>query len=167
MAAPICSIAPPKPTFDSVAPQLPSIPLVSINAQNWDIPQPVISDIQQIVESVNTMRQVLVTLTNSGPKGNNFGGGLIGGGGGGAGGLQGGGVRRPRPPQNKQQKQQKKQGAGFREIDRVTKIIKVVNPDDKDQYVKVKQIVSLTFRDPVSGLTWTWKQGPDINQNAP
>lgn len=163
MAAPVCTIAPPPPTFDSSAPQLPSIPIVSINPQAWNVPQSVIKDLQLLAEAINTIRQVVNAMGNRGAAPNNTGGGpLIGGVGG-----QGIGLSLKKPPSNQQQRQQRKQGAGFKEVNRVVKKVKVVNPDDKEQYVIINQIVSLTLRDPVSGLTWTWTQGADLNENSP
>lgn len=41
---------------------------------------------------------------------------------------------------------------------RVSKTVRVFNPQDSSQYVDVKQIVRLTFVDPVTGRTITWSQ---------
>lgn len=48
----------------------------------------------------------------------------------------------------------------FKEISsaRTTKTVRVYNPDDKEQFVDVKQITGLVFLDGVTGRTLTWQQ---------
>jgi hypothetical protein len=41
---------------------------------------------------------------------------------------------------------------------RTTEIVRVFNPQDSAQWVDVQQITGLTFRDPVTGRTLTWRQ---------
>lgn len=41
---------------------------------------------------------------------------------------------------------------------RTFQTVRVFNPDDTSQWVDVQQITGLTFIDPVTGRTLTWKQ---------
>jgi hypothetical protein len=41
---------------------------------------------------------------------------------------------------------------------RIVKKVKIYNPDDREQWVEVEQIVGLTFQDPKSGRTISWRQ---------
>src|SRR5271165_5320281 len=129
MAAPVCRLQPPPPTFNSSAPQLPSIPLVSINPQQWNIPQPVINDIVMMAQAINSIRLVLDALTGAGAPANNVqsgigsgsGGGGRGGGGGGGGSSSNPSSKNTKNPTQQKQSQQKKQGGGFIEVSRNTK----------------------------------------------
>ena len=170
MAAPVCRIAPPPPSFDSSAPELPSIPLVSINPQNWNIPKAAINDLKIMANAINTIRQAIAGITNRGAAPNNSGSiGQFGGLGGPT--VGGGGfpnspqqkTQNPQQPSTQKQKQQKKQGGGLVEIDRTVKKVRIFNPDDKTQYVDVNQITALTLKDPVTGMTWKWSQGSPLN----
>lgn len=45
---------------------------------------------------------------------------------------------------------------GLIEVSRVTKDVTIHNPNDKSQYVKIKQITALKLLDKATGETWTW-----------
>lgn len=60
--------------------------------------------------------------------------------------------------QNKSTNNPKQVGGRFIEISRTNKIVRVYNPQNKQQYVDVKQIVALTMKDKYTGETWVWKQ---------
>lgn len=59
-----------------------------------------------------------------------------------------------------QKKNPKPQTANFQEVTtkRVTKTVKVSNPQDPTQYVMVKQITGLTFQNSQTKETITWSQ---------
>jgi hypothetical protein len=42
------------------------------------------------------------------------------------------------------------------ETNRVTQTVRVYNPNDKEQWVDVERINSLTMQDPVTGGLWQW-----------
>jgi hypothetical protein len=46
----------------------------------------------------------------------------------------------------------------FIESGRVTQLVKVFNPDDDSQFVIVERINAVTFKDPLTGITFTWKR---------
>jgi hypothetical protein len=52
------------------------------------------------------------------------------------------------------------QGRGFQEVRqrRVTRRVRIFNPQDKSQWVDVDQIVGMVMADPITGQTWTWQQ---------
>lgn len=51
----------------------------------------------------------------------------------------------------------KKDGGGrFSEVSRVTKKVKISNPDDDTQYVMVEQITKLVMQDNVTKEQWVW-----------
>lgn len=99
---------------------------------------PPATDLQSTITAVNALRQYII-------------------------GNRGGG-----PPQNNTAKtnrtsNQKKDTSNFVEIKRNTTKVKVYNPDDHTQWVEVKQITMLTFKNKATGETWTWNQGDPLN----
>lgn len=53
----------------------------------------------------------------------------------------------------------KKDGGGrFTEVSRVTKTVKISNPDDDTQYVMVEQITKLIMQDNVTKEQWVWSR---------
>lgn len=167
MAAPTCRLQPPPPTFDTTPPNTPPIPLVTFNTQGWNIPPPQAAQIQAMVLTINSLANAVNAITGRGAGPNNLDLQMPGPG---FGGTRIGGVNFPnsRDPQNKsnkpqnpKQQQQKKQTKTkhgvFKEVSRSTKKVRVYNPQDKTQYVDVKQITSLVMRNSVTGDTWQWK----------
>lgn len=79
------------------------------------------------------------------------------------------GMRNNAPPNNSKSSQSSsspgangkkptKQGR-FTEVNRVTKKVRITNPDDEEQFVDVLRIDNLTFKDTVTGELWTWTRG--------
>lgn len=163
--APVCNINPPQPPPASTAPYIPSF--VQPNVQD---PQSIISAITQlqfaliaitgnnIPNNVPIELSALQVATGKSAAGGVGGGGSAGGGGGGGGSAGGRGGASNSGQGQKSTQNPKTTRSEFIEINRTTKLVKVVNPQNTSQYVMVKQIVALTMFDKVTGETWTWKQ---------
>lgn len=46
----------------------------------------------------------------------------------------------------------------YKEVNRVSEVVRVVNPDDKDQYIDVKRINYVVMKDKKTGSKWVWKR---------
>lgn len=98
-------------------------------------------DLPSVLRAVNTITQILQLITGQLPPSSGGTGKMNTGGGGGAG--------KKKPPQ--------KQTSNWEETNRVTEIVKVVNPDDEDQFVTFKQIKSITMENQNTGEQITLK----------
>jgi hypothetical protein len=121
--APICFTNPPPPTAEPVQPTIPAIPVAT--------------NLASAIQAINTIAQIIRSLTNQVPAGPNE--------------IIYDLVSKP---------SSKKKQANFQEI--VTKrtyaTTRVTNPQDPKQYVDVKQITGLTFIDKLTGQEITWTQ---------
>jgi hypothetical protein len=97
---------------------------------------PVATDMASAIQAINTMRQIIQAMTNQ----------TGGGGGGGPGTVS-------TVQANFQENKSK----------RVVQTVRVYNPNDKTQFVDVKQITGLTFENRLTKQTITWAQGAPIN----
>jgi hypothetical protein len=114
------------------APDVPPLP---------PLPPPA-TDLPSALQAINTLRQIIMQLTNQIPDNN------TGGGGGGR-----------RPDQGAFAASNSKKSGNFveqRQL-RVTKKVRVFNPQDHTQFVDVEQITSQTFRNGL-GQTLSWSQ---------
>lgn len=91
---------------------------------------PVATDLASAIKAINTLTQIVQQITNQ--VGSSSGGG-------------GASVKTANFSEDKSK--------------RTTIITRVFNPTDKTQFVDVKQITGLTFHNPVTKQTITWKQG--------
>jgi hypothetical protein len=97
---------------------------------------PVATDMASAIQAINTMRQIIQAMTNQ----------TGGGGGGGPGTVS-------TVQANFQENKSK----------RVVQTVRVYNPNDKTQFVDVKQITGLTFENRLTKQTITWAQGAPIH----
>jgi len=95
------------------------------------------------------LQLALQSLANQIPPNNTVNGFPVGSTSGGGG--SGGGGNRPKNPSEPDQ---------WRESDRQTQNVKVVNPDDDSQFVIVKEIVSITFERDSTGEQIVIKRDP-------
>lgn len=95
---------------------------------------PVATNLASAIQAVNILRQIIQTQGNQIPGGGTGGGGSS--------------------------THKKKNDANFVEIKakRISTTTRVFNPQNRSQYVDVKQITSLTFIDPISKQEITWQQ---------
>ena len=98
---------------------------------------PVATDLPTAIAAVNAMRAVLQNIT----------------------GRTGGFPPKPFTPQYNGFTS-KKTTSRWSEVsgDRVKKVVKVYNPNDKTQFIEVEQINGVTMQDQVTGDKWTWKR---------
>lgn len=91
---------------------------------------PVANDLQSAINAINAIRRILQTTLYQPPP---------------VGGITGFKVQ---------------QGRGFSEVRqrRVTRRIRIYNPNDRSQWVDVNQIVGMVMADPITGQTWSWQQ---------
>jgi hypothetical protein len=161
--AQVCNINPPAPPPNSTAPFMPAF-----TQPNPASPQSIITSIVQLQQALiaitgnNVPNNVAIDLpvadvvAGAPPPGSLGGGGGSGStsnwnnSGGNGGGRRGRGKKTTKNP--------KQQGVHFQEVHRTYKTVRIYNPKDKTQYVDVKQIVALQFRDKHTGGTWVWKQ---------
>ena len=117
-SAPICYINPPPPSAEPVAATIPAIPVAT--------------DLQSVIQAVNTITQILRDMTN----------------------------QNPNPGRITDLVVNNKKAANFTEVvgTRRTKLVKVTDPNDPNTYVVTKQITGLTFHNPVTKQNITWKQ---------
>jgi hypothetical protein len=120
-SAPICYINPPAPSAEPVAPTIPAIPVAT--------------DLQSVIQAVNTIAQILRSMNNQQDLG---------------------------PPQRLTDAtvNSKKHRSDFHEVvtKRVVKKVRVFNPQNKSQFVDVKQITGLTFANKLTGQQINWTQ---------
>ena len=91
---------------------------------------PVATDLASAIQAINTLTRIVQQITNQ--NSSSGGGGSV-----------------------------SVKSANFSEdkAKRTTTVTRVFNQNDKTQYVDVKQITGLTFLNPVTKQTITWKQG--------
>ena len=120
--APICYINPPAPTAEPIAPTIPSIPVAT--------------DLQSLIQAVNTIAQIIRTMNNQDP---------------------GPGQRITGLTVNNEPK---KHRSDFHEVvqKRIVQKVRVYNPQNHKQYVDVNQITGLTFANKLTGQQIDWAQ---------
>lgn len=127
--APICHVPVPTPIDQPDGIQNPSIPIAT--------------DLASALSAINAMRMILMRLANLQPRFDGSGQGP-----GGHGGRIGGPSK---------QNPNKKLGR-WNEVNRTTEKVRVFNPQDKEQYVDVQRINSITMQDSITGEQWLWKR---------
>jgi hypothetical protein len=101
---------------------------------------PIATDLSSALTALNAMRQWMYSMRGGNGSGD-------GGTGSGRGGRVGG----------KKEDPQKKIGR-WNEISRTKEKKKIFNPEDKEQWVEVERINSLTFQDSLTKEQWIWKR---------
>ncbi len=134
--APICNAKAEPPVFTSVPPALPKFSV------------PDATNPHSLAKAIQQLQIALGAITNAAqPANNTTPGSPVGGPGGGVGGG-GGGKQPPKDPNE------------WKETDRTTQNVKVVNPDDDSIFVVVKEIVSITFTRESTNEKITIKRDP-------
>jgi len=137
---------------------------------------PTIGDWSSVIHAILQLQWALIPVVNPAPLHNMLpeigaGGGAGGGGGGfgsGAGGGGGPGGNSPgnkgkgnKNPQNNQPKDPNKDKKNsskpvkWEQTNKVTELVKIVNPDDDSQFVIVRRTVTQSFKNPATGETLT------------
>jgi hypothetical protein len=121
---------------------------------------PTIGDWSSIVQSILQLQWALIPVVNPPPANNTLpetsttpGLGSGAGGGGGGGGSDGTGNKDPKNTTPKKKKPGNK--VKWKQIDKRTQLVKIVNPDDDTQFVIVRRTISQTFENPSTGETLT------------
>jgi hypothetical protein len=159
--AAICNAKQTQPTF-------PTAPPTIVN-----FTPPTIGDWSSVIQAILQLQWALIPIVNPPPLNNTLpeitvglgsgvGGGGSGGGGGGAGGNSPGNKGKGnKNPQNNQpqdpnkDKQNSSNPVKWEQTNKVTELVKIVNPDDHSQFVIVRRTVTQTFKNPVTKETLT------------
>lgn len=102
---------------------------------------PIATDLQSAIAAINAMRLILMRLANLMPRFDGAGGG-----------GRGGGSKQP------SKQDPKKKTGRWNEVNRVTRVEKVTNPEDKEQFVEVERMQELVMQDSITGEQWIWKR---------
>lgn len=128
--APVCNATPPKPTFTTPVRLIPSFTVPNVN------------DPQSLVMALVELQTALIAITQPPPLNN----------------IPNGPNQFSSSTQSSTVTSNKSSSRkhDFKEEHRVTRNVKVVNPTDSEQYVIVKEITQLDFKNPATGQKLTW-----------
>lgn len=130
--APVCNAIPPKPTFITPVRLIPSFTVPNVN------------DPQSIIMALVELQTALIAITQPPPLNN----------------IPNGPNQFSSSTQSStvHSDNSSSKHHDFSESHRVTRNVKVVNPTDSEQYVIVKEIMQLAFKNPATGQKLTWNR---------
>lgn len=148
--APVCHISPQQQISQPPAGKikLPSIPPVSMPSFRAGTDPSIITAMQSMAATITALKQMVELL--SGQQAHRSSGQAPGG--------QAGPGRAAGPGAHGTPPSSKKTQSRFFETNRATAEVKIENPEDPTQFVKVRQINSLELTDAVTGETWQWNR---------